>query len=290
MFKWFKNKKQHQNDKTTNADQKTDEHKGIRYSSFEIRKMMKKEAKVLRDKNVCSLTNTEDNVINVKNVNKYYFYGNLATAVLKQINFEVKRGEFAVLYGKSGSGKSTLLNLISGLDRASDGDIIVLNKNLRCLNNYKLTKFRREHISFVFQSYNLLQNLSGYDNIQTGAYLQKDKSKLLDLEELMEEFEVQAIKDKLPSQMSGGQQQRISILRALVKNAEIIFADEPTGALDEKTSRIVLKIMRKINEKYGTTIIMVSHDPTVAELADRVVHIKNGIVSSVKINPNPKRL
>lgn len=290
MFKWFKNKKQTKNNKANNAEQKTDEHKGIRYSSYEIRKMMKKEAKVIHDKAVCSLNNTEDNVIDVRNVNKYYFYGNLATAVLKQINFEVKRGEFAVLYGKSGSGKSTLLNLISGLDRASDGDIIVLNKNLRCLNNYKLTKFRREHISFVFQSYNLLQNLSGYDNIQTGAYLQKDKSKLLDLEELMEEFEVQAIKDKLPSQMSGGQQQRISILRALVKNAEIIFADEPTGALDEKTSRIVLKIMRKINEKYGTTIIMVSHDPTVAELADRVVHIKNGIVSSVKINPNPKRL
>ncbi|WP_337898078.1 ATP-binding cassette domain-containing protein, partial [Mesomycoplasma ovipneumoniae] len=148
--------------------------------------------------------------------------------------------------------------------------------NLAYLKNSELTKFRRQKVSFIFQSYNLLGNINGYDNVQVGAYLQGDKTKLLDIQDLFTEFELDDIKFKFPSQMSGGQQQRISILRALVKNAKIIFADEPTGALDENNTNIVLRILKYINKKYKTTIVMVSHDPQMEPLADLIIKINNG--------------
>ncbi|AGM22235.1 ABC transporter ATP-binding protein [Mesomycoplasma hyopneumoniae 168-L] len=165
---------------------------------------------------------------------------------------------------------------MSGLDRATEGEIIVDSVNLAYLKNGELTKFRRQNVSFIFQSYNLLGNINGYDNVQVGAYLQKDKSKVLDIEQLFAEFELDDIKFKFPSQMSGGQQQRISILRALVKNAKLIFADEPTGALDEANTNIVLRALKYINKKYKTTIVMVSHDPAMESLADLIIKLKNG--------------
>ncbi|WP_341515510.1 ABC transporter ATP-binding protein [Mesomycoplasma ovipneumoniae] len=221
-------------------------------------------------------TNLPGSIIDFKNVSKYYLFGSVVTKVFADISFSIAEGDFAILNGKSGSGKSTILNLMSGLDRATEGDIIVDSVNLAYLKNSELTKFRRQKVSFIFQSYNLLGNINGYDNVQVGAYLQGDKTKLLDIQDLFTEFELDDIKFKFPSQMSGGQQQRISILRALVKNAKIIFADEPTGALDENNTNIVLRILKYINKKYKTTIVMVSHDPQMEPLADLIIKINNG--------------
>ncbi|UVD81428.1 ABC transporter ATP-binding protein [Mycoplasma iguanae] len=287
MFKKLSNKnKQPENHQTqqvisSNAKEMTKK---------ELREIRKKDKSYIKNKEVCSLKNSPGNIIEVRDVKKYYLSGSVSTLVLKEINLEIKEGELAILYGKSGSGKSTLLNLISGLDRVSKGHIIVANNNLSCLSDSKLTLFRRKHVSFIFQSYNLLQNLTGYDNVLTGSYLQKDKSKILDIDQLFKDFEIEAIKDKYPSQMSGGQQQRISILRALIKNSDIIFADEPTGALDEATSKIVLKLLQEINRKYKTTVVMVSHDPHIAQIADKVIYIENGHIKKVEINKNPLQL
>ncbi|WLP85544.1 ABC transporter ATP-binding protein [Mycoplasma seminis] len=230
------------------------------------------------------LKNSEGSIIEVKDVSKYYLSGNTVTRVLKNISLDIKKGEFVMIFGKSGGGKSTLLNLISGLDRPSRGDVIVCDNNLPYMSDNQLTLFRRQHVSFIFQNYNLLQNLNGYDNVETGAWLQKDKEKQLDIDKLFEEFDIVDIKNKFPSQMSGGQQQRISILRALAKNAEIIFADEPTGALDEATTEIVLSYLYEINKKYGTTIVMVTHNPLVEPIADRIFHVKKGRISKIKAN------
>lgn len=270
----------------------------LNYSDIEEKELTKKEIRMIKRANNRPrkleanelTTNKNNDIININNVYKYYLSGSVVTPVLKGVTLSIKKGDFAVLFGKSGSGKSTLLNIISGLDRASKGSVIVANNNLTCMSDGKITKFRREKVSFIFQSYNLLQNLTGYDNVETGAYLQKDKSKRLNIDDLFKEFELEEIKRKYPAQMSGGQQQRISILRALVKNAEIIFADEPTGALDEKTSRAVLKTLQYINEKYKTTIIMVSHDPSVAELCNKVIRLDSGHIKSIDVNPNPKKL
>jgi putative ABC transport system ATP-binding protein len=220
-----------------------------------------------------NLVNKEGNIIDIYDLNKYYVSGGNSTQVLTNLNLSIKRGEFVVLFGKSGSGKTTLLNLISGLDRPTTGNLVVCDKNLPYLSNNELTTFRRENLSFIFQSYNLLTNLSGYDNVETGAYLQKDKNKKPDIQQMFQDFDLLDVIHKYPSQMSGGQQQRISILRALAKSSEIIFADEPTGALDKKTGTIVMELLRKINQELGKTIIMVSHDPDVVIYATRVIKL-----------------
>ncbi|WP_036463871.1 ABC transporter ATP-binding protein [Mycoplasmopsis sturni] len=234
------------------------------------------------------LKNSENAIIEVQNVSKYFLSGTTLTRVLKNVSVTINRGEFIMIFGKSGGGKSTLLNLISGLDRPSKGNVIVCDTNLPYLSDNKLTLFRRKHVSFIFQNYNLLQNLSGYDNVETGSYLQKDPAKKLNIHDLFKEFDIEDIKDKYPSQMSGGQQQRISILRALAKNSEIIFADEPTGALDEKTSEVVLSYLYEINKKYGTTIVMVTHNPSIEPIADRVITVAEGKIAKIKVNKNPK--
>lgn len=225
--------------------------------------------------------NTEGNIVEVSDVKKTYLSGNVATDVLKGISFSIKKGEIAILYGKSGSGKSTLLNIISALDRPTSGKVIVNDVNLPYLSNSKQTLFRRNNISFIFQNYNLLQNLNSYDNVETGAYLQKDKAKHLDIKKLFKDFDLEQCMFKYPSQMSGGQQQRVSILRAIAKNADILVADEPTVALDEKTGQIVLKILQEINRDYGTTIIIVSHDPDVAQMADKVIYLELGHIKDI---------
>lgn len=149
------------------------------------------------------------------------------------------------------------------------------------LSNRNQTLFRRENISFIFQNYNLLQNLNSYDNVETGSYLQSDKSKRLDIKKLFVDFDLEQCMYKYPSQMSGGQQQRVSILRAIAKNSEIIVADEPTGALDENTGKIVLKLLQQINKEYKSTIIIVSHDPDIAAIADKVIYLELGHVKNI---------
>ncbi|PZV99967.1 ABC transporter ATP-binding protein [Metamycoplasma auris] len=226
-------------------------------------------------------TNSEGYIVEVDDVKKTYLSGNVATDVLMGVSFKIKRGEIAILYGKSGSGKSTLLNIISALDRPTSGEVVVNDVSLPYLSDSKQTIFRRDNISFIFQNYNLLQNLNSYDNVETGAYLQRNKTKHLDIKKLFKDFDLEECMYKYPSQMSGGQQQRVSILRAIAKNADILVADEPTGALDEKTGQIVLKILQEINRDYGTTIIIVSHDPDVALLADKVIYLELGRIKEI---------
>ncbi|WP_036435910.1 ABC transporter ATP-binding protein [Mycoplasmopsis felifaucium] len=234
-----------------------------------------------------NLKNEGEKIIEVKNVSKYYVSDNVVTRVLKNVSMDVKKGELLLILGVSGGGKSTLLNLISGLDRPSKGDVIVCDENLPYMSNNKLTIFRRKHVSFIFQNYNLLANLNAYDNVETGAYLQTDPAKKVDIVQLFKRFEMEEEMYKFPSQMSGGQQQRVSIMRALSKNSEIIFADEPTGALDESTTKIVLKLLYEINKETGSTIVMVSHNPVMAAMADRVVHVVEGRIDRVQVNEKP---
>ncbi len=259
---------------------------------FKTKKQIHKANNKKRKKDINKkLLNEENNIIDIQNLNKYYVTGGHSTQVLTNLNISIKTGEFVVLFGKSGSGKTTLLNLMSGLDRPTSGDLIVCNQNLPYLSSTELTTFRRENLAFIFQSYNLLTNLSGYDNVETGAYLQKDKSKKIDITKMFEDFDLADVIHKYPSQMSGGQQQRVSILRALAKNSEIIFADEPTGALDKKTGNIVLELLRKINQELGKTIIMVSHDPSVVKYSTRVIKLsKSKIISDEFIKNKSKNL
>ncbi|WP_051521870.1 ABC transporter ATP-binding protein [Mycoplasma leonicaptivi] len=259
----------------------------LQVDSYIARKLRKASNKKRPKDEFFNKTNSEGNIIEVQGVSKYYLSGNIVSRVLKNVSLEIKKGEFVMIFGKSGGGKSTLLNLISGLDRPSRGNVIVCDTNLPYLSDNKLTLFRRAHISFIFQNYNLLQNLNGFDNVKTGGYLQKDPAKKLNIDDLFKEFGLEEIKDKYPSQMSGGQQQRISILRALAKNSEIIFADEPTAALDEQTTSLVLSYLFDINKKYNTTIVMVTHNPHIANIADKIVYVKNGKIKDVKINNNP---
>ncbi|UUM19362.1 ABC transporter ATP-binding protein [Mycoplasma sp. 1018B] len=246
-----------------------------------------KKHKTNKKNNRAKLKNKPDSIIEIKNVTKYYVTGQLVNKVLDNVSLDIKKGELILIFGVSGGGKSTLLNLISGLDRPNSGDIIACNKNLPFLPNYKLTLFRRDHVSFIFQSYNLLDNLNAYDNAETGAYLQKDQRKKVDITKLFEEFELKDQMNKFPSQMSGGQQQRVSIIRALAKNADIVFADEPTGALDPSTTNIVLNTLYNINKNNKTTVIMVSHDSKIKPMADRIITIANGKIENIHVNENP---
>lgn len=233
------------------------------------------------------LKNEGNKIIEVKNVSKYYVNDNVVSKVLKNVSMDVRKGEFLLIFGISGCGKSTLLNIISGLDRPTKGDVIVCDKNLPYLSNSQLVDFRRKYVSFIFQNYNLLAGLSAYDNVETGGYLQKSPDRKVDIIELFKLFELEEEMQKFPSQMSGGQQQRVSIMRALAKNSEIIFADEPTGALDESTTRIVLRMLYDIHKEKGTTVVMVSHNPTMSVMADRVVHMVDGKVGKIEVNENP---
>ena len=231
---------------------------------------------------------SDENIMEIRNVHKTYVTGKIGTPVLNGINFEIKKGEFIMLFGKSGSGKSTLLNVMSGLDRVTKGEIVSLSQNISAMKEAQITKFRRHHVGFIFQKYNLLPNLNAYENAETGSYLQKDRSKRVPIEDIFESMDIKDVMYKYPSEMSGGQQQRVSIARALAKNPEILFADEPTGALDEKMTLVVLEILAKINKEYNTTIIMVTHNPILAEMATKVVTLRNGYIESIKVNKNPK--
>lgn len=254
-------------------------------NSSETRKIKRQNNHKRRKDEHKDMKNTDNNIIEVKNIKKYYLTNKKeAIVVLNDLSLKIERGDFVVLFGKSGSGKSTLLNIISGLDRATEGNVIVKDKNLPYLSNSELTKFRRENVSFIFQQYHLLNNITGYENVETGMILQKDKNNRIDINQMFKDFELEEVIHKYPSQMSGGQQQRVSILRAIAKNSEIIFADEPTGALDKKTSDIVMNLLQKINKEQGKTIIMVSHDPDVVRYAKRTIVLSKGkIVSDERI-------
>ena len=213
--------------------------------------------------------------LEIKGIRKSFGTGDSRVDVLKGLNLEIEKGEFCVLLGPSGSGKSTLLNIIGGIEAADEGSIVIEGEQLENLTEKKLSLYRRKHLGYIFQMYNLIPNLTVRENIEVGAYL-SDRS--LDVDELMRTLEIYEHRNKLPNQISGGQQQRTAIGRAIVKNPDILLCDEPTGALDYRTSKEILKLIETVNQKYGNTVIMVTHNDAIKDMADRVVKLRDGMI------------
>lgn len=219
--------------------------------------------------------------LEVKDLNKGFGDKTNRIEVLKNLSLNVEKGEFCVLLGPSGSGKSTLLNILGGIDYPDSGEVKINGEKMNSLNSKKLTMFRRNHLGCVFQMYNLIPDLTVRENIEVGAYLSK---KPLNLDELIETLGLKEHQDKLPSQLSGGQQQRTSIGRAIIKNPDILLCDEPTGALDYNTSKEILKLIEKVNQKYGSTVIMVTHNDAIKYMSDRVVRLRDGQILKNYLN------
>lgn len=221
--------------------------------------------------------------VEINNIKKHFGYGENKIEVLKGINLEIEKGEMCVLLGPSGSGKSTLLNIIGAIEYADDGYIAINGEKTKLMNEKQLTMYRRKHLGYVFQMYNLIPNLTVRENIEVGAYLSDNP---LDIDELMATLGIADQANKLPAQLSGGQQQRTSIGRAIVKNPGILLCDEPTGALDYNTSKEILKLLEDINLKYGNTVIMVTHNDAIKNMADRVFTLHDGEIRKNYVNEN----
>ena len=221
--------------------------------------------------------------LTVKDLKKSYGSGSTKVEVLKGINFEVQKGEICVLLGPSGSGKSTLLNIIGGIDDADSGYVSINDEKTKDMKESELTKYRRKHLGYVFQMYNLIPNLNVKENIEVGAYLSDSP---LDIDELLNTLGLSEHKYKLPNQLSGGQQQRTAIGRAIVKNPDILLCDEPAGALDYHTSKEILKLIEDVNKKYGNTVIMVTHNDAIQNMADRVIKLRDGEIMDNIVNKN----
>lgn len=227
------------------------------------------------------MSEEEKKFLEIVDLKKGFGSGETRQEVLRGMNFSVAKGEFCVLLGPSGSGKSTLLNIIGGIDSADSGYISINGDKLEDMSEKKLTQYRRKHLGYVFQMYNLIANLNVKENIEVGAYLSDNA---LDIDELLHTLGLYEHRYKLPNQLSGGQQQRTAIGRAIVKNPDILLCDEPTGALDYKTSKEILKLIETVNEKYGNTIIMVTHNDAIKDMATRVVRLKDGMIRSNVLN------
>lgn len=211
--------------------------------------------------------------LEIHHIKKSFGEGGSRIEVIKGIDLSLEKGEFCVLLGPSGSGKSTLLNIIGGIDNADEGDICINGERMADMSEKRLTLYRRKHLGYIFQMYNLIPNLTVRENIEVGAYLGGEP---LDVDELLHTLGLYEHRSKLPSQLSGGQQQRTAIGRAIVKNPDILLCDEPTGALDYNTSKEILKLIETVNQKYGNTVIMVTHNDAIKDMADRVVRLRDG--------------
>lgn len=219
--------------------------------------------------------------LEIKNIKKNFGEGESRVEVLKGIDIEIEKGEFCVLLGPSGSGKSTLLNIIGGIDAAGEGYISINGEKTADMNEKALTLYRRKHLGYIFQMYNLIPNLNIKENIEVGAYLSDNP---LDVDDLLKTLGLYEHRHKLPNQLSGGQQQRTAIGRAIVKNPDILLCDEPTGALDYNTSKEILQLIEDVNKKYGNTIIMVTHNDAIKQMADRVVKLRDGMIRKNYLN------
>ena len=219
--------------------------------------------------------------LELNQIKKSFGSGENRVEVLKGIDLAVEKGEFCVLLGPSGSGKSTLLNILGGIDCADSGDILINGERMADMNEKALTLYRRRHLGYIFQMYNLIPNLTVRENIEVGAYLSR---RPLDVDELLRLLSLWEHRAKLPNQLSGGQQQRTSIGRAIVKNPDILLCDKPTGALDYKTGKEILKLIETVNQKYGNTVIMVTHNDAIRLMADRVVRLRDGAIRSNETN------
>ena len=219
--------------------------------------------------------------LEIEQLRKSYGTGENKVEVLKGIQLGVEKGTICVLLGPSGSGKSTLLNIVGGIDTADSGSVTVAGEVMQSMNDRQLTEYRRKHLGYVFQAYNLIGNLTVRENIEVGAYL---SSRPLDIDELLDVLGLTEHQNKIPSQLSGGQQQRTAIGRAIVKNPDILLCDEPTGALDYHTSKDILALIERVNQKYGNTIVIVTHNDAIKNMADQIVKLKDGQIQDVEMN------
>ena len=227
------------------------------------------------------MSEEERKFLEIVDLKKGFGSGETRQEVLRGMNFSVAKGEFCVLLGPSGSGKSTLLNIIGGIDDADEGYISINGERTVDMNEKSLTRYRRRHLGYVFQMYNLIPNLNVKENIEVGAYL---SDRALDINELMKTLGLYEHRGKLPNQLSGGQQQRTAIGRAIVKNPDILLCDEPTGALDYQTSKEILRLIEEVNHRYGNTVIMVTHNDAIKNMADRVVKLRDGQIRKNYVN------
>ena len=219
--------------------------------------------------------------LEIRGIKKSFGTGDSRVNVLKGLDLNIEKGEFCVLLGPSGSGKSTLLNIIGGIDGADEGSITIEGERLEDMTEKKLSMYRRKHLGYIFQMYNLIPNLTVRENIEVGAYLSEQP---LDVDELLHTLGLYEHQRKLPNQLSGGQQQRTAIGRAIVKNPDILLCDEPTGALDYHTSKEILKLIETVNQRYGNTIIMVTHNDAIKNMADRVIRLRDGQIRKNYVN------
>ena len=222
-------------------------------------------------------------VLEVKELTKKYGEGESEVIALDHVTFSVERGEFVAIIGASGSGKSTLMNMIGGIDYPTSGSIIIDGNEIQAMSEDELAIFRRRNLGIVYQFYNLIPNLTLRENIEVGAYL---SDKALNTDEILNTLGLSDHADKKPNQLSGGQQQRTSIGRALIKNPDILLCDEPTGALDYNTSKDILKLIEDVNKKYGNTIIIVTHNDAIKNMADRVITLRDGRIRKNYVNDN----
>ena len=223
--------------------------------------------------------------ISFKDVKKIYKVGDIEIRASDGVNFEVQKGEFVVIVGPSGAGKTTILNLLGGMDKATSGQIIVDGQNVAAYNEKKLTQYRRDDIGFVFQFYNLVQNLTALENVELASQISKNP---LNEKMVLQRVELEDRMNNFPAQLSGGEQQRVAIARAIAKNPKLLLCDEPTGALDYLTGKAILALLREMCDKYSMTVIVITHNSALAGMADRVIHLKNGKVNGVEINENPQ--
>jgi putative ABC transport system ATP-binding protein len=222
-------------------------------------------------------------MIRIENVGKKFKAGTGEFWALKNVNLNVKKGEIVTILGPSGSGKSTLLNLVGGIDRADTGKIFIDKDNITDMNDSDLTKYRRGKIGFVFQFYNLIPNLTVYENIEVASNISNNP---MNIDSLLKSIDMEDKKNKFPAELSGGEQQRVSIARAIVKNPDILLFDEPTGALDYQTSKEILKLIEKINNEFKTTMLIITHNSAIGAMTDRIVKLRSGEIVQTIDNKN----
>ena len=221
--------------------------------------------------------------VKLKDITKVYHMGEVEIRAADNINFSIKKGEFVVIVGPSGAGKTTVLNILGGMDTATGGTLTVDGKDITAYDSRQLTGYRRDDIGFVFQFYNLIPNLTALENVELALQICKDP---LDAKKVLEDVGLGDRLDNFPAQLSGGEQQRVSIARALAKNPKLLLCDEPTGALDYNTGKAILKLLQNMCRERGMTVIVITHNQALAPMADRLIHIKNGQVSHMETNEN----
>lgn len=228
-----------------------------------------------------------DAFIELKNVVKSYTMGDVTIYANNGVNFKVNKGEFTVIVGASGAGKTTILNMLGGMDTPTSGTIVVDGHNIATYDDKQLTDYRRDDIGFVFQFYNLVQNLTALENVELASQISKDPLNSVDI---LERVGLGDRKDNFPAQLSGGEQQRVAVARAIAKNPKLLLCDEPTGALDYQTGKSILGLLRSMCDNYGMTVIVITHNSALAPMADQVIHLKNGKVERQEYNEHPESI